>query len=555
MIEKYRQQIVESINKEFNINPVVEQPKKADSDLSIPLFGYAKQLNKKLPEVFELFKNTLNELAFIENITFMSGFLNIYFKRDFFTKSAMSEITNKLDKFGENNKRDETIVIDYSSPNIAKNFSVGHLRSTVIGNSLKNIYVKLGYDVVGINYLGDWGVQFGKIIVAYQNWVDEEAFRVDPVKELQRIYVKFHDEAKSNPKLEDEAREAFVKLENNDQEYLEYWKLFREKSLESFMKTYKLLDVTFDSYLGEAYYNDKIPAVVDELEEKQLLTLDDGAQVVMLDGNMPPALIRKQDGATLYMTRDVAAILDRYRKYNFTKTLYVVGSEQKLHFEQLKQVVKKMGYDFDIEHINFGLVLYQGKKMSTREGVFADLYKVIQTAIESAKETIDEKNPNLENKDYVAQKVAVGAIIFNDLKNERHLDIDFDLNQMLRFEGNTGPYVQYTIVRIRSILKNTNVDFSNLDLSLLSQDIYYEIIKEMAQLPSTIMRAASTNNPSVIAKYLINLSQMFNRFYANVKINDANELTRNTNLNLIYNLNIVLSEGLRLLGITPLEEM
>lgn len=555
MIEQYKKIISEKVFENIGVRPVIEMPKKINCDLSIPLFGLAKELNDKLPNIFEKIKEIISPLEFVSNVSMVGGFLNIDFNRVYYTKEIMNKISEEKSCFATLPFNNETIVIDYSSPNIAKNFSVGHLRSTVIGNSIKKIYRKLGYKVIGINHLGDWGTQFGKIIVAYKNWVDEEAFLENPVKELQRIYVKFHEEVTLNPNLDIEAREAFLTLEQNKPESIELWKIFREKSLESFNRTYKLLDVDFESWLGEAFYNDKMDDVVNELNDKKLLIEDGGAQVVMLPEPYPPALIKKQDGATLYMTRDIAALLYRWNTYHFKKAIYVVGNEQKMHFEQLSLVVSKMGYNLDVKHVNFGLVLHNGKKMSTREGVFADLYNVIQEAIKRAKEAILEKNPNLLNQDYVAEKVAVGAIIFNDLKNDRHLDVDFNLEQMLKFEGNTGPYIQYTLVRIKSLLKQSSFDINNINLNLYEEDIYYELIKLIGIFPSTIVKAMEGDSPSVIAKYLISLSQMFNRFYAQVKVVSDDEVIKNTNLWLISNLEVVLTEGIRLLGITPLEEM
>ncbi|MDL2292741.1 arginine--tRNA ligase [Acholeplasma sp. OttesenSCG-928-E16] len=536
-------------------NVIVEEPKKGDSDLSIPLFSLSKEMNKPLNDIYSLLKDVILEnIKIVERIEFLSGFLNIYLDRVVFSRLVLDEIRNKGLDYATKQNNNKTVVIDYSSPNIAKSFSVGHLRSTMIGNSIKRIYEKEGYDVVGINHLGDWGTQFGKMIVAYQRWGDIETIKKDPTVELQKLYVKFHEEALIDPSLEDEARMAFKKLENNDEVERKLWEWIREVSIADLDIMYERLGVVFESNVGEAFFNDKMDAVIDELDSKGLLKIDQGATIVELIG-MPPALIKKSDGTSLYFTRDLAALLYRYQTYHFSKIIYVVGNEQKLHFEQLKAVTKLMGYDFDIEHVNFGLVLSNGKKMSTRTGNNAKLSNVIDQAVTLAYEAIVEKNPNLENKKEVAEAVGIGAIIFNDLKNERHLDYDFNIENMLRFEGQTGPYLQYSAVRINSILESEEVDINNLDDSCFKLDHYFEIVKILSQLSSVIDRAMNTNSPSVIARYLLLLSQAFNHFYGKEKIIVEDIKIKNTNLLLISCVRTVIRSGLSLLGIKPLNKM
>ncbi|WP_025725292.1 arginine--tRNA ligase [Acholeplasma granularum] len=556
MIETIKTDLRHLLKNDLNIeNVVLEMPKRGDSDLAIPLFGYQKTLGKKLNEIYELFSNVLIKSDYIDRVEFIAGFLNIYIKRAPFSKRVLDKIHKEKSNFGSRNDNNETIVIDYSSPNIAKSFSVGHLRSTVIGNSLKLIYKKLGYNVVGVNHLGDWGTQFGSMIVAYKKWGNKELIQSNPIDELQRLYVRFHEEAEKDPSLSQEARDAFLKLEQNDPEYIELWTYFKNESLKEFKEMYDLLDVTFDSYNGEAFYNDKMDDVVKELEEKNLLVEDQGAMVVRISEDQPPVLIKRSDGATLYTTRDLAALFYRLKTYDFKKVIYVVGNEQKLHFDNLKKVTQLMGYDFDIEHVNFGLVLQDGKKMSTRKGKTTKLNYVLNEAVLKAKSAIEEKNPSLDDKDNVAKVIGIGAIIFNDLKNDRTLDIEFNLDNMLKFEGQTGPYLLYSIVRIFSILKQGELDFNEVDYKIYNDSNYFGIIKTLDQFPNIVQKAANESSPSVIAKYLLGLSQEFNGFYAKVKINDSNDVLRNTNLLLIESILNVLIEGLRLLGMKHLEAM
>jgi len=556
MIEKLKQNIKMFIEQKYEINNVVvEDGKIPNVDISVPLFVISKEkrLNPKV-----IFDEIINDLDFqeIEKVEFLNGFLNINLNRQYISKKIMLEALNN-DQYGKSNiNKDEIVVIDYSSPNIAKSFGVGHLRSTVIGNAIKNLYLNTGAKVVGINHLGDWGTQFGKMIVAYKMWGNKDKIDQDPINELQKLYVKFHEEEKNNKELEQEGRDAFRKLEEGNDEYVKLWKWFKDESLKEFMKMYDILNVSFDSYNGESFYNDKMDEIVEILENKKLLKIDDGATIVDLSKqNLPPALIKRQDGATLYMTRDLAALKYRLDTYNFTKALYVVGNEQKLHFNQLNEVSKLMGNQFDIEHVGFGLVMVDGKKMSTRKGKFKRLEDVINEAIKDAYNAISTKNPNLENKDDVAKAVGVGAIIFNDLKNDRNLNIDFNLKDMLRFEGQTGPYLQYSSVRIASILKNYNIDTNLIDASLFNQDHYYNVAKLISDFPNIIIRATETNQPSILAKYLISLAQEFNHFYGKQKIVVEDQIHLNTNLILISNIRKILNSGMEILGLKHLNKM
>lgn len=557
MIESIKQIIKTQIESAFQIEGVVvEEPKKGRADLAIPLFAFAKLWKTSPMEVYKKFESVIKDHDDIHTIEFINGFLNIYLKRDHIAKHILFSIHEQKENYG-NRKLDktETVVMDYSSPNIAKSFGVGHLRSTVIGNALKNIYKKSGYHVIAVNHLGDWGTQFGKMIVAYQRWGNEADVKKDPINELQKLYVKFHDAEKEEPNLEQEARDVFRALELGDPTYTKLWTWFKDESLSEFMEMYQLLGVDFDYYTGESFYNDKMDAVVDLLESKNLLRVDEGATIVDLGSELPPALIKRSDGATLYMTRDVAALLYRHHTYHTNHVLYVVGNEQILHFKQLQAVTDLLGYHFNVDHINFGLVLIDGKKMSTRGGKFKRLEEVINQAIIEAKAAISSKNPDLKNQDEVAKAVGIGAIIFNDLKNERHLDIDFNLENMLKFEGQTGPYLQYSGVRIESILRENTLDLEDLDPSFFSEDDYFDLIKQLGQFPYVIEKAKDTNAPNLIARYILLLSQGFNSFYGKHRINVDENGQRNANLLFIKSIQTVINEGLRLLGIQSLKEM
>jgi len=548
----------EKYNQEIPV--VVEEPKNADlGDISIPVFSIVKTLRKPLNLVVDEVIDTIKKTKVSENfsaIDKVGGFINISLNRVAFSKRLIKE-GQRLDYGSSNLGKGKTIVIDYSSPNIAKPFSVGHLRSTIIGHAIGNILEKLGYKVVRINHLGDFGTQFGKIIYAYLNYGDKEKVEENPIEELVKLYVEFHELAKENPELEDKAREIFKELELGNPEYYKLWEHFREVSLKEYMKVYEMLNVKFDSYDGEAFYNDKMQAVVDELTEKSLLKKDSGAMIVDLGETMPPALIQKSDGSTLYITRDLAALFYRKTTYNFDEVLYVVGNEQKLHFEQLKAVVKELGYEFyqDIHHINFGLVLQDGKKMSTRKGKIVKLEDVLNEASELSLNYINEKNPELENKSEISKKIGVSAVIFNDLKNHRTNDIEFDLADMVNFIGQTGPYLQYTSVRISSVLDTMEFNCEDINYNLFTGNHSFDLIKTIAQYEEVLQRAKEEYSPSVLAKYLLVLASYFNTFYAKEKIMVTDDKERNTKLCLISIIRNILDEGMTLLGMQVIKKM
>jgi arginyl-tRNA synthetase len=542
-----------------DIEKAIEIPPQGKmGDYAFPCFLLARKMKKSPGQIAAELGKSIQH-PYIEHVEVVGPYLNFFLNRQAVGKKIIDEILKKKAEYGDLSiGQGENITIDLSSPNIAKPFSMGHLRSTVIGNALANIVEKCGFTPVKINHLGDWGTQFGKLITAYKMWGDEERVKENPIQELLALYVRFHEEVEKDSELEEEGRHWFKKLEDGDEEALYLWKWFRAASLKEFGRIYQLLDVEFDSYHGEAFYNDKMEAVIKELEEKNLLTESDGAMVVRLDEyNLPPCLIKKSDGATLYATRDLAAALYRKREYNFAKSFYVVGGEQALHFKQLFLVLKKMGYTWadELYHIPFGMLLKDGKKMSTRKGKIVLLEEVLQDAIRAARDAIESRNPNLENKDEIARMAGVGAVIFHDLKNDRINDIEFSLETMLTFEGETGPYLQYTYARACSLLRKSHVPNSHTSLyEVFEDDKAWSIIFLLSRFEEVIASAFFEFNPSRIAKYLLDLSQLFNKYYGAVKILEENDglVAR---LKLVKATSIVLKEGLRLLGIGTPERM
>ena len=538
---------------------LLEVPKNSSmGDLAFPTFSLAK-VWRKAPQAIasELVEKITSDK--FEKIQAVGPYINFFLNKKEISQAVLADVIGKGSNYGEQEiGQGKNITIDMSSPNIAKPFSIGHLRSTVIGDSLAKIFEKLGYKAVKINHLGDWGKQFGMLIVAYKKWGDEEAVRANPIDELLQLYVRINEEVKSQPQLDEEARDWFRKLEAGDEEAISLWQWFRDESLVEFNRLYNQLGVQFDSYNGEAFYNDKMDEVVSLLEDKGLLQESQGAQVVKLDkyGIENPALIKKSDGATLYITRDLAAAIYRKRTYDFAKSIYVVGNEQAAHFKQLKAVLKEMDYDWsdDITHVPFGLVTKDGKKLSTRKGNVILLEPTIAEAIKRAGDQIEAKNPDLPNKEAVAQAVGVGAIKFYDLKTDRLNGYDFDLDAMVSFEGETGPYVQYAYARIQSILRKANFKPDAATPYALEDAESWEIIKLIQNFPATIKRAADNFEPSIIAKFAISLAQAFNKYYAHNRILDQSP-ERDSRLALSYTTALVLKEALRLLGVDAPDEM
>lgn len=558
-LEVYAKAISKAVNHQLEteaIQQLIEKPNfEEQGDLAFPCFALAKKMRKSPAKIAEELAPLIQHPAF-EKVVAEGPYVNAFFNKSETSKNVLEEILAQGSDYGQRDFGEgKNIVIDFSSPNIAKPFSMGHLRSTVIGNSLSKIVEKCGYQAVKINHLGDWGTQFGKLMVAYKLWGDEELVKKQPIKELLELYVRFHQEAEKDPRLNDEARGWFKKLEDGNEEAHKLWLWFKDESLQEFNKIYKLLGVEFDSHHGEAFYNDKMQATIELLKEKKLMTLSQGAEVVDLsEFAMPPLLVRKSDGATLYATRDLTAALYRQENYQFAKALYVVGQEQTLHFKQLFCTLEKMGYGWakDMEHVPFGFILKNGKKMSTRKGGLVLLENVLKEAIELAERNIAEKNQLLEHKEQVAEMVGVGAVIFHDLRSGRQNNVEFSLEDMLRFEGATGPYVQYTHARACSILRKAGVEIGTVEE--MNDTHSWQVVKRLMEFPETIERSFHQNEPSHIAKYVLELAQEFNKYYGKVKIlnNDADQAGR---LALVNAAAIVLEEGLRLLGIKAPQQM
>ncbi|KAF1296776.1 arginine--tRNA ligase [Enterococcus sp. JM4C] len=540
------------------VQQLLENPKSTDhGDVAFPAFSLAKVYRKAPQQIAADLAGKIDGANF-EKIEVVGPYLNFFMSKGMISANVLQTVMEQKSHFGDSTVGNHgKVPIDLSSPNIAKPISMGHLRSTVIGNSIGFILEKIGYEPVRINHLGDWGTQFGKLIVAYKKWGSEAAVKENPITELLRLYVEFHEVAETETELNDEARAWFKRLEEDDQEAIGLWQWFREESLKEFNKIYDMLGVSFDSLNGEAFYNDKMSEITDMLEEKHLLSESEGAEIVDLSAyDLNPALIRKSDGATLYITRDLAAALYRKRTYDFAKSIYVVGNEQSYHFKQLKAVLKEMGFDWQDEmtHVPFGLITQGGKKLSTRKGKIVLLEEVLNEAIDSAREQISEKNPDLENKEEVAKQVGVGAVVFHDLKNDRLNNFDFTLEEVVRFEGETGPYVQYTHARAMSILQKAGYEENAAKNLQLNDEESWEIIKLIQKYPETILLAAEKYEPSVIAKHAIKLAQAFNKYYAHTKILVDDE-QKEARLALVHAVAILLKEDLRLLGVQAPNKM
>ncbi len=540
-----------------DIEAKVEVPKDSRlGDFALPTFFLAKSRHQAPNLIATELAAAVNQQGFAK-VEAAGPYVNFFLDQTA-TGAEILHTVLENEAYGHNTDgQARHVTIDMSSPNIAKPMSMGHLRSTVIGNALAEISRANGYQPIKINHLGDWGTQFGKLMSAYKRWGSEAEVKADPINTLVKYYVRFHKEAETDPSLNDEGRAWFKKLEDGDPEATQLWTWFREESLKEFMEIYDMLDIEFDSFNGEAFYNDKMEEVIDLLKEKHLLVPSQGAQVVDLeDEGLNVAMIQRSDGATLYMTRDLAAAIFRKRNYNFVKSLYVVGGEQREHFLQLKAILKKMGYAWsdDIEHISFGLITVGGKKLSTRSGRIILLKDVLNDSIDLARQQIEEKNPDLADKDLVAHEVGTGAVVFHDLMNERIGNFDFNLADVVRFEGDTGPYVQYANARAQSILRKAGMPELDLTTLTLTDPNAWEVEKALGDFPRIVKRAWLEREPSVIAKYALNLARAFNKYYAHSKVlEDDAEL--NARLALVSAVSQVLTESLHMLGVKAPKEM
>lgn len=571
-MKDFKQIIAEEIEKATNINKekILENigvPKDtSNGDYAFPCFILAKELKKSpvaiAEEIKEKISQNLENIKEISEVSAVNGFLNFKLNKNQITQEVIDEFDTEKENFGsQKQEKPQNIVIDYSAPNIAKPFHIGHLRSTVIGQALYNIYKYLGYNVTSINHLGDYGTQFGKLIEGYKRWGAEYDIENNPIDELMQIYVRINNLCKEDESVLEECRNNFKKLEDGDPYCVEIWKKFRELSLKEFDKVYDILGVKFDSLNGEAFYSDKMPEIIDILKKAGKLEESEGAQVVKLGDDMPPCLIIKSNGSTTYATRDLAAIMYRARTYDFDKAIYVTSYEQILHFKQVFATAKYLGldekYTNGLVHVPFGMILLKTGKMSTREGKVIKLEDLLNEAIEKSKEIIEKKNPELENKEDVAKKVGVGAIIFNDLSNSRIKDEIFDWDIMLNFNGETGPYVQYTTVRAKSVLEKAGYipNIKEVNVEKLNDKDSQKIINQLYNFNSILKNVTEKEEPSILARYLVDLAQNFSSFYNNCHIITENKEMQDARLYITYMVKTVLEKGINLLGIQVPEKM
>lgn len=560
--------IKNAIDLEIDINDIaskIEVPKdKKNGDFAYPCFNLAKILKNSPVNIANDIKKNIKLIDEIQNVQVVNGYLNFYINDMNIVKKVITNIYSQKEKYGfQNIGNNQNVCLDYSSPNIAKPFHLGHLRTTIIGRAISNLYKELGYNTISINYLGDWGRQFGLVIEGYKRFKNEYDIKKDPLHSLSDMYVRANNLAKDDEKVMDIARENFKKLEEGNEEYLKLWKYFRDMSLQEYYKTYDILGCKFDSYNGEAYYNDKMDEVIEILDKKGVLVESQGAKVVMLGENEPPCIIVKSNGSTIYATRDLAAILDRSRTYDYVKSIYVTSYEQIHHFKQIFEVAKYLvdeKYTKELVHVPYGMVRLKTGKMSTREGTVIYLQDLLNDAIKKASLVLKEKNSNLDDEDLIAKQVGVGAVVFNDLKTTKIKDVIFDLDEMLRFDGETGPYIQYTYVRTKSILKKAefnidNIDIESIKFDLLNTNDEIELIKLLDKFSDIIRRSAENYEPSILARYLIDVASQFSRFYNNCTvITDDIELKKVRCL-LVYITGIVIKKGLAILGIEAPDKM
>jgi len=546
------------------INLLEIPPEPNYGDLAFPCFSLAK-IKKKAPPIIaeELYEELRNEEGLLwEKAVPRGPYLNFFIAPEAFSREVLQEIWTSGDKYGHNNLgKGQNVTIDYSSPNIAKPFGVGHIRSTVIGHSLYLIYRALGYNTIGINHLGDWGTQFGKLIVAYKSWGNESDLKEDPVNYLYKLYVQFHKLVEEKPDLDDEARYWFRKLENGDKEALDYWNRFRQLSMDNYELIYDLLGIEFEYYHGESHYNQMLDEVIELVQKKGIASESEGALMIDLEPHgLPPVMLRKKDGATLYITRDLAAAIYRYETFKFARSLYVVGAEQTLHFQQLFKVLELLGFEWTSKcaHVPFGLIRFKEGRMSTREGKIILLEEVLNRSIEMAREIIEEKNPDLADKESAARAVGLGAVRFGDLSNDRIKNIEFDWEKALDFSGETAAYIQYSHARICSILRKSDKKVNVWDESagsLLVTEEEITLVKTLALLPDKIFASAENYKPSILARYLIDVAREFNRFYHNCPVLDSEDNLKKDRLLLISSTRQVIANGLALLGIEAPDKM
>ena len=551
---------IEDLTLEEIVALIEVPPNKEMGDFAFPCFKLAKVFRKAPNMIAADLAENIEDNSAISKVMPLGGYVNFFVNKSQLAETVINDVLTKKEKYGHTDLgQDKAVVIDFSSPNIAKPFHIGHIRTTVIGNALYKIYDSQGYNVVRVNHLGDYGTQFGKLIVAFKLWGSKEAVEANPIPELLKLYVKFHDEAEQKPEMEDEARAWFTKLENGDEEAKALWQWFRDESLKEFARVYDLLDIEFDSYAGESFYSDKMDVVIEQLKDKKLLVQSQGTNVVDLEEyNMPPALITKNDGSTLYMTRDLAAAIYRKNTYDFDKCIYVVGSQQSLHFQQLFKVLELMGYEWskDLIHVPFGMVALEEGTMSTRKGRVVFLEDVLKQAVEKTKEIVLSKNPNAKNVEQIAKQVGVGAVVFQELSNSRIKDYTFSWSRTLSFEGETGPYVQYTHARCCAVLRKAEEEVTtDINYNLLSDGDGAEVLKVIGSFNKSILAAMRKNEPHIITRFVLDLAQAFNKFYHDNPILVEDAELRKARLALVAATRQTIENALALLGMHAPERM
>lgn len=574
-MKNIKEVIANSIINSLNINvdydeiyDKIEVPKdKKNGDFSFPCFSLAKILRNSPINIANDIKNSIKLDSNIKKVEPVNGFLNFYINNEDIISSTLNDIVINKDNYGmqdESKNSKLNIIVEYSSPNIAKPFHLGHFRNTVLGKAIYNLYKKLGYNVISINHLGDWGRQFGLLIEGYRRFSDEYDLSKDPLGVLSDIYVRISKLAKEDENIMNLARENFKKLESGDKELIKMWEFFKDVSLKEYNRIYEILNCHFDSYNGEAFYNDKMDEVIDILDKKGVLIESQGAKVVDVGDDMPPCIVLKSNGSTIYATRDLAAILYRARTYNFDKCIYVTATEQILHFKQIFSVAKHLvdkKYQEGLVHVSYGMVRLKSGKMSTREGNVIYVNDLINEAISKSQEILKNKNSKLENIDLVAKQVGIGALVFNYLKSSKSKDVIFDLDETLRFDGETGPYIQYTYVRTNSILEKLNfnldkISLDNVNFNILNTNQEIELIKSLEKFKETIKRAAIEYEPAILSRYLIDVATKFSRFYNECNVvNLEDEQLKTARSILVYATGIVIKNGLDILGIECPEKM
>ena len=555
---------VESMTSE-EIECILEVPTDSQlGDYAFPCFKLAKAMHKAPAMIAKDLAEIIGKEDLFAKAENVNAYVNMFIDGRSFAELTLSDVAERGDDFGKSDLgANRPVIIEFSSPNIAKPFHIGHIRTTVIGNSIYKIYDFLGYKTIRINHLGDYGTQFGKMIVAYRRWGNKADVTASPISTLLSYYVKFHEEVEKDPSLDAEAREVFSKLEHGAAEETELWQWFREESLKEFKRVYEMLDIEFDSYAGESFYSDKMPAVLDDMREKNILKESQGAQIVDLEPyGMPPALITKSDGSSLYITRDIAAAIYRKKTYDFYRNIYVVGAQQNLHFQQWFKILDLMGYDWfnRCVHVNFGTVSLAEGTLSTRKGRVVFLEDVLNKAVEQTRQVIREKNVNTDNIEETAKMVGIGAVIFQELSNGRIKDYTFSWEKVLNFDGETGPYVQYTHARAASVIRNGGMEgvklsTEGLDLSYVASGTAYELLKLIYKFPEIVIEAGEKCEPSVVTRHIVDVAQAFNKFYHDEHILVEDEAEKKAKLVLTYAAKQTIKNGLGLLGIKAPEKM